>query len=713
MKIGISDIFYVEDLPSSMKNAFDFEKLPSFKSIMELNEFQIFDLLSNYNIVILCLHGENPNLLLSKLNSNSFRTLWKSRTFKIALWAHDDHVHDISPLLRFIDVFFFAHYSSIPKYEKIPNTFFLPVGYSRTSRTQLIGLMKSNYKRSDYEKFEFGSVYRSYPNFYREQIYFRIAKRLIQLGTTFEFANTADETNGINYINSVFRSATTINVPIKKDFNMRNLEALALNRTLLTTYSPEFDILNLPTDNVIFFNDRLKDFDGQIAEIREKSRDSSSWRYIADFHCHIHRQVEAIDFFLPGTKQTFIDCQNEVVADILPRRNFEASLRLKPHSFEQLKRSARIAKRSQITNIFYSLCTLLGTIMRIRRILIVFSVERVQSERDKGYFSFLKSYYSVVHKTQLLKVPLRVKRWVRPLLIISKILPISECNSSEISPWQNSDPETTLVRALRRFRPKRSLLRKINDDNEKSLSHFQSYKGMFDNAYLFGTGPSLAQVYKHDFSNGFKVVCNTTVRNTHLFAYLKPHIICAADPIYHFGTNPHASRFRKDLMLRLTEDSKLIFAYPEIFDGFVRNIFQACIPQLLPMRISTEKHLDSLKLSGSLPSTGNILNLMLLPIGIFASQQISLLGFDGRKEDDTYFWQNSSVNSYFTELGYLSNLYRCFYQDMIPKDDPFKYVRNTHGEELKIELQRLCKYGYSFRLLANSSSPGLSWLNER
>ena len=162
MRIGFTEIFYPEDIPNSILLANEFVKLPSFKDIFTLSAIQVMNLLSDYDIVILCLHGENLHLFESKFESFEFRNFWKKRKFQVALWTQDDHVTEKSHILEKVDVFFFSHYTSIPKYERTPNANFLPVGYSRTSRNRLIYLVETKRLSNKPEKFEFGSIYRNY-----------------------------------------------------------------------------------------------------------------------------------------------------------------------------------------------------------------------------------------------------------------------------------------------------------------------------------------------------------------------------------------------------------------------------------------------------------------------------------------------------------------------------------------------------------------------
>jgi len=224
LRIGLTEIFYPDDIPNSILLENEFVKLPSFKNIFTLSPIQVMNLLNDYDIVILCLHGENLHLFESLFESSQFRNFWENKKFQVALWTQDDHVVKKSYVPQGIDAFFFSHYTSIPNYERIANANFLPVGYSRTSRKRLIHLMETDSISNKPANFEFGSIYQSYKSSLRDHKYFEIAKYFSKIGASFEFAYTKDSLDKENYIHALLRSKVTVNVPLRCDFNLRNLE---------------------------------------------------------------------------------------------------------------------------------------------------------------------------------------------------------------------------------------------------------------------------------------------------------------------------------------------------------------------------------------------------------------------------------------------------------------------------------------------------------
>jgi hypothetical protein len=245
-----------------------------------------------------------------------------------------------------------------------------------------------------------------------------------------------------------------------------------------------------------------------------------------------------------------------------------------------------------------------------------------------------------------------------------------------------------------------------------SKQHFGKYiselkKENFKKCYIFGTGPSLEKALEKDWSDGYRVVCNTIVRDRPLWNHINPHIIVAGDAIYHFGSDSYAKAFRKDLTDRLRETNTL-FVYPANFNAIVQRELCEFSDRLIPIPCGTLKsvHFD-LTLHFSLPSLNNVLSLLLLPIGCTLSNHIYLWGFDGRAPTDSLFWANSKKDSYPEFLDELKLAHPAFFNYHVPSDNPNKYVNAVHGDELEQCLLAAEKEGFSFIMMHNSWTPTL------
>ena len=219
-------------------------------------------------------------------------------------------------------------------------------------------------------------------------------------------------------------------------------------------------------------------------------------------------------------------------------------------------------------------------------------------------------------------------------------------------------------------------------------------------AYVFGTGPSLGNALTRDWSDGVRVVCNTIVRDPALCRHINPHLIVAGDGIYHFGFTEFACAFRRDLRARLQESPELPFIYPAEFDLVVRRDLAGLEEQLIPVPVGTHATLhDSFDGRFALPSMGNVLNLLLLPVGCALSKRVGLWGFDGRAPADRLFWANSPSQSYTELLPTLQAAHPAFFDHHVPKHDPEKYLRSVHGDVLEHALAQAEVAGWCFEML--------------
>ena len=98
---------------------------------------------------------------------------------------------------------------------------------------------------------------------------------------------------------------------------------------------------------------------------------------------------------------------------------------------------------------------------------------------------------------------------------------------------------------------------------ERFKAHIEQLPA-FKKAYVFGTGPSLDRAMEMDFSDGYRIVCNTIVENEALLTHIDPHIIVAGDAVYHYAPNVHASAFRRDLEKAL-RNSNMLFVTRDLY----------------------------------------------------------------------------------------------------------------------------------------------------
>lgn len=227
-------------------------------------------------------------------------------------------------------------------------------------------------------------------------------------------------------------------------------------------------------------------------------------------------------------------------------------------------------------------------------------------------------------------------------------------------------------------------------------------------SYIFGTGPSLEGARERRWDDGYRIVCNTIVRDTELWDHIDPHIIVAGDGIYHFGFTEHARAFRRDLHARL-RNGRAKFILPSRFYPIIAREMGDVLDKVIPVKIGNSSEIHTcLVQDHTLPPLPNVLNLLLLPVGCALSQDVRLWGFDGRGPSDQLFWKNSGKHSYPELMHTLRSAHPAFFEDNVPASNPNKYVEAVHGSLLENQLQNAEAAGWKFEMLHRSWTPVLA-----
>lgn len=203
-------------------------------------------------------------------------------------------------------------------------------------------------------------------------------------------------------------------------------------------------------------------------------------------------------------------------------------------------------------------------------------------------------------------------------------------------------------------------------------------------AFCFTTGPSFDSYKSFNFpKNSLNIICNSIVKNKDFLDYIENiDLICFADPVFHFGTSKYSELFRKDV-LKIIENKEIYIAIP--YDSVPLMIYH--YPELKNKIIGIAgKNTYNFPKNEKLfvKSTHNILTLFMIPIASTICNTIFIMGADGRKPDEKYFWEHSK-NVQYTELMETVFLaHPSFFRDRIYTD---------YYEEHCEDLENLIKYG--------------------
>ncbi|WP_175020533.1 hypothetical protein [Methanogenium cariaci] len=231
-------------------------------------------------------------------------------------------------------------------------------------------------------------------------------------------------------------------------------------------------------------------------------------------------------------------------------------------------------------------------------------------------------------------------------------------------------------------------LDKKKEFNRISLDNFQKLLGTVQNCekgFVFGSGSSLEKYgMKFNYEDGFKVVCNSIVKNSELMEYINPQLLVFGDAQHHTSPNKYAAKFRETLLdaskkhnfFILTKDYFMplfLVHYPElknkiigieapgVWDLSMSEIISMVIrrPHKIPWFDKIPGHDEKFNFPSAdkfyVRSAGSVLPSYMIPIASTVCDEIYVLGADGRdpkgrKPDDTYIWSYSSSCQFSDEL---------------------------------------------------------------
>lgn len=223
---------------------------------------------------------------------------------------------------------------------------------------------------------------------------------------------------------------------------------------------------------------------------------------------------------------------------------------------------------------------------------------------------------------------------------------------------------------------------KLSQQNFGQFMHLNRDK---KKAYCFVTGPSFDLYDRFEYEeDALKVICNSTVKNDAFLSYIgAPDLLVFADPVFHFSPSEYSAAFR-DEVVKVYEKYKPYIAVPLRSMALLLAHYPFLEDRLIGMEIwRGEFHFPSreaLWLRGS----KNILTQFMLPMASAVSEEVCIIGADGRKPDEKYFWKHSKSAQFDDLMQTVFETHPSFFRDRDYKD---------YYEEHCAFLEKLIRYG--------------------
>lgn len=240
----------------------------------------------------------------------------------------------------------------------------------------------------------------------------------------------------------------------------------------------------------------------------------------------------------------------------------------------------------------------------------------------------------------------------------------------------------------------------INISLENITKLFKDMKG-HRKAYLFGTGPSIDDANRYKFSDGVRIICNTIVANDQLLEHIRPNVIAFTDSAFHFGISKYCEKFATDLV-------KVVNKYDSfcITNQVGHALFHTHYPELRNKIIGVPAY----RFGGPSILSPNhfktrdykytILTRMMIPLAAGMAKTIFLIGFDGKKTNEKYFWKHNKKSQYHENMNDVWDSHRSFF-----RDTDYGEHYEGHCKVLSKMINSFEKKGIVFRLLGNSYVP--------
>lgn len=194
----------------------------------------------------------------------------------------------------------------------------------------------------------------------------------------------------------------------------------------------------------------------------------------------------------------------------------------------------------------------------------------------------------------------------------------------------------------------------------RMLMQIKGDASQFRRIGLFGTGPSLAEAVKGEYSDSLNLICNTIVKNKRFCDQVNPRIIVASDAHFHFSYHRYSARFLADLANRLEESDAVFFTFDK-FAAFVRWRLPNLAAKIFGIPAGRDTYGFNFDTDFRLYPGDSVLNMFLLPLGSFLGQEVILNGFTGRAPSDDYFWSHLEDFQYPELLGSVRQAHPAFF----------------------------------------------------
>jgi hypothetical protein len=206
----------------------------------------------------------------------------------------------------------------------------------------------------------------------------------------------------------------------------------------------------------------------------------------------------------------------------------------------------------------------------------------------------------------------------------------------------------------------------MSQKNFQTMVNKNSHK---KKAYCYVTGPSFDLYREFSFEvDSFKVICNSTVKNNDFLDYIgSPDLLVFADPVFHFSSCEYSAAFR-DEVVKVYKKYKPFIAVPFNTVGLLLMHYPELKDRLIGIKGRNDAFHFPTGESLWIKNSQNILTLLMLPLASSIADEVGIIGADGRKVNETYFWQHSKSVQFDDLMNTAFETHPSFFRDRSYQD---------------------------------------------
>lgn len=266
------------------------------------------DEFSDFDHVVFRLSGENPLEFIDLLKMYGLLDTFQNRNYTASFWSMDSHHLGVQEAraAEYFDHAFIAHSEYLPLFRQAHATY-LPCAFSLASNTRVAEEV-SKFGRPVRDPSSAPSVcapFAAYPWQRRNLGYLKAMWAAKELGTPNFFGTVrggSPPNEGL--IHLILSHGVVLNLSLSDDLNMRNFEALALNRVLLTNRVPDHNLLDEYKQNMVFLSPDMANVKEKLEEALRTIPDDISAKFL-ERHSLWARVEEITNILIQKSGQVF------------------------------------------------------------------------------------------------------------------------------------------------------------------------------------------------------------------------------------------------------------------------------------------------------------------------------------------------------------------------------------------------------------------------